>query len=80
MCMHKLVLNLFYFYICFFLFLARQSGGQFKGVELVRPASLYEWKITPAHPILTNKFKNILRTFDAESLKIFRNNQPQLKN
>ena len=34
---------------------------------------LYEWKISTAHPILTIMFKNILRTFEAEILIIFKN-------
>ena len=38
------------------------------------------WRITTAHPILTIIFKNILRTFEAEILKIFKNIQPQPKN
>ena len=41
---------------------------------------LCEWKITIARPILTITFKNILRIFKAEILKIFRNIQPQPKN
>ena len=32
-----------------------------------------EWKITTAQPILTSMFKNILRTFEVEILKIFKN-------
>ena len=38
---------------------------------------LYEWKIITAHPILTVMFKNILRTSEAEILKIFKNIQSQ---
>ena len=58
LCMYKLASNLF-------LFLAGQDSGQFKEVVFVLPVGLYaEWQITTAHPILTNKFKNIsLRTF-----------------
>ena len=41
------------------------------------PVGLYEWKIITAHPILTVMFKNILRTFEAEILKIFKNIQSQ---
>ena len=33
---------------------------------------LYEWKITIAHPILTIMFKDVLRTFGAEILEIFK--------
>ena len=36
-------------------------------------------EITTAHPILTIMFKNILRTFTAEILKIFKNIEPQQK-
>ena len=36
----------------------------------VFPVGLHEWKITPAHPIPTVMFKNILRTFEAEILKL----------
>ena len=32
------------------------------------------------HPILTIMFKNVLRTFEAEILKIFKNIPPQPKN
>ena len=46
----------------------------------VLPVGLYEWKITPAHPLPTIMFKNILRTFEAEILKIFKNIQPQPQN
>ena len=58
LCMYKLASNLF-------LFLASQRSGQFKEVIFVLPVGLYaELKITTAHSILTNKFKNInLRTF-----------------
>ena len=37
------------------------GGGQFKEVVFVLQVThvLYEWKITTAHPILTNKFKSI---------------------
>ena len=35
--------------------------------------------VNNAHPILTIMFKNILRTFEAEILKIFKNIQPQWK-
>ena len=41
------------------------------------PVGLYEWKIITAHPILTVMFENILRTFEAEILKIFKNIQSQ---
>ena len=52
--MYKLASNLF-------LFLAGQGSGQFKEVVFVLPIGLYtERKITTAHPILTNQFKNIL--------------------
>ena len=58
LCMYKLASNLF-------LFLDGHGSGQFKEVVFVLPVGLYaECKITTAHPILTNKFKNIsLRTF-----------------
>ena len=39
------------------------------------PVGLCEWKITIIHPILTIVFQNVLRTFEAESLKIFKNIQ-----
>ena len=39
----------------------------------VRRTGLCEWKITTANPILTILFKNILLTFEAEILKIFKN-------
>ena len=41
------------------------------------PVGLYEWKITTVLPILTIMFRNILRTFEAEIIKIFKNIQPQ---
>ena len=44
------------------------------------PVVLCDWKITTANPTLTIMFKIILRTFEAEILKIFKNIQPQLKN
>ena len=47
------------------------------------PVSLCEWKITSVHPVLlvlTIKFKNFLRIFEAETVKIFNNIQPQSKN
>ena len=45
------------------------------------PVGLCEWKTTTAHPILTNMFRNVLRTFEAaEILKIFKNFQPQRQN
>ena len=34
------------------------------------PVSLYEWKMTIAHPILKIMFMNNLRTFEAGMLKI----------
>ena len=39
-------------------------------VPVTFPVGLYEWKITPAHPIPAVMFKNILRTFEAEILKL----------
>ena len=36
------------------------------------PVGLYEWKITNVHAILTFIFKNVLKTFEAEILKIFK--------
>ena len=42
----------------------------------VLPVGLYERKITTANPILTIMFKNILRTFEAEILKVFKSIQP----
>ena len=36
------------------------------------PVGLCEWKITNIHPILTAMYKNILRTSEAEILKILR--------
>ena len=39
---------------------------------IVHPVGLYEWKLTTTHPILTIMFKNILRTFEAEILKMFK--------
>ena len=41
---------------------------------------MYEFKITTAHPILKIMFENILRTFEVEILKIFKNILPQPKN
>ena len=47
----------------------------------VLPVGLYgEWKIIAAHPILTITLRNILRAFEAEILKIFKNIEPQPKN
>ena len=43
------------------------------------PVGLCECKISTAHPILTIMFKNILRTFEAEILKILKSIQPQPK-
>ena len=41
------------------------------------PVGLCEWKITDVHPTLTIMFKEFLRTFEAEILKIFKNIPPQ---
>ena len=38
----------------------------------LHPVCLYEWRITTAHLILAFMFKNILRPFEAEILKIFK--------
>ena len=61
-----------------------QGSGQFKEVVLYFDSDsvgLYEWKQQLyMHPILTNKFKDILRTFENEILKIFKNIQPRPKN
>ena len=43
----------------------------------VLPVGLCEWKITTAQPILTIMFKNVLRTLEAEILRITKNIQPQ---
>ena len=37
-------------------------------------------KLTDVHQILTIMFQSILRTFEGEILKIFKNIQPRLKN
>ena len=39
------------------------------------PVGLCEWKITTAHPIPATMIN--IRTFEAESLEIFKNIQPQ---
>ena len=44
------------------------------------PVGLCKLKIPKVHPILIIMFKNILRTFQAEILKIFKNIQPHSKN
>ena len=44
------------------------------------PVDFYESKITTAHSKLEIVFKNILRTFEAEILEMFKNIQPQPKN
>ena len=44
------------------------------------PVGLCEWKTTNVHPILTIMFKSVLRTFEAEMLKIFKNIQSWPKN
>ena len=41
------------------------------------PVGLDGWKMTNVHPILTIVFENVLRTFEAEILQLFRNIQPQ---
>ena len=46
---------------------------------MLSPVGLCEWKITNVHSILTIILKNILRTFEAEILKIFKNIQSQSK-
>ena len=79
LCIHvQVCFNLFYF--IFYFFLPCQGSSQLKEVVFVIPVGLYELKITTANPILTIMFKNILRTFEAEILKIFKNIQPQPKN
>ena len=44
------------------------------------PVGFCELKITHVHPLLTILFKNVLRTFEAGILKIFKNIQSQPKN
>ena len=56
-------------------FLSARVAANLINVPLL-PVGLYEWKITPAHPQPTIMFKNILRTFEAETLKIVKNIQP----
>ena len=46
----------------------------------VLPIGLCEWKISTVRPILTIMFKKVLRTFEAEILKTFKNILPQPKN
>ena len=62
--------------ICFNLllccFFAEQGSGSF-----FLSTGLWEWKITNAHPILQVMFKDVLRTFEAEILKIFEDIQPK---
>ena len=54
--------------------LASQGSSKLKESVFVLPVGLYEWKVTTAYPMLTIMFKNILRTFEAEILKICKNN------
>ena len=54
------------------------SGASLSVFEL--PVGLYEWKVKTAHPMLTIMFKNILRGFEAEIFKIFKNIRLQSKN
>ena len=79
LCTYKFVLNLFHLLLYFSL--AGQASAQFNNESVfMLPVDLYKWKITSAHPTLTIMFKNVLRTFEAEILKIFQNVQPQPKN
>ena len=81
--MCKFILNLAFYYCISFL----PAGVAANSINricasgwFVLPVGLHKWKITTTRSILTIKFKNILRTFQAEILKIFKNIQPQPKN
>ena len=63
---HKYVV-VYYYYSSF---LPARVAANLINVPVTFPVGLYEWKITPAHPIPTVMFKNILRTFEAEILKL----------
>ena len=41
---------------------------------------LWKWKTTNVYPILTIMFESVLRTFEAEILKIFKSIQSRPKN
>ena len=79
LCTYVFVLNLFYVLLYLIVF-ACKGGGRFKEAVSVLPVGLKDWKITTAQLVLANKFKNILRTFKAEILEIFKNTQPQSPN
>ena len=76
LCMYKFVLSLFS--LLLFFFLLAKVAANISVFEF--PVGLYDWKTTTAHPTVTFMFQNILRTFEAELLQIFKNIQPQLKN
>ena len=48
--------------------------------EYILAVGLYDWKIENLHPILTIMFKDVLRTFENEIHKIFKNIRPQPQN
>ena len=66
-----------YYYIVFLKAKVAANRLSNKTFLCLHTVGLYEWKIITAHPILTIRFKNILRTFKAEIFKIFKNIQPQ---
>ena len=74
LCIYRFVLNLFIYYYNSFLS-ARVAADSIKRIcasgWFVLPVGLYEWKTTIVHLILAIMFKNILRTFEAEILKLF---------
>ena len=73
-----LFINMFFYYY-YSSFLPARVASNLINI-LVLPVGLYEWKTTSAHPIPTIMFENILRTFEAEILKIVKNIQPQSQN
>ena len=58
-----------------FVFSGQLTKGTYPSARFV-----CKWKITNEHPVLTIMFKNPLRTFEANILKIFKDIQPQPKN
>ena len=63
----------FTFFVTYCVALVPAKVASISRAYLLLPVGLCEWKITNVHQILTIKLKKVLRTFEAETFRIFKN-------
>ena len=76
-CMYTIAFKSFFIFCYCIAFLPAMVAANWYSVFML-PVSLCKWKILNVQTILTIMFKNVLRTFEADILKIFKNIQHRI--